>query len=90
MLIFADQLARGWKQIVNFSVVDHESLVPAPRAARAVPKESVHEVAPADDTVPARAPAPHAPKPIGWSSNVDNLVLVRDERGVVPTREAND
>jgi cyanophycin synthetase len=45
VLIFADALARGWKQIVNFSPVDHQSVIPDPRPARAVPRAGVTEVA---------------------------------------------
>ena len=90
VLIFADALVRGWKQIVNFNAGEHESVVPAPRAARAVPREAVKEEAPADDIVPAKTPAAHQPMPITWSSRVDELVLLRDTRGVIPAREAND
>ena len=28
--------------------------------------------------------------PITWSSRVDELVLLRDTRGVIPARESND
>ena len=90
VLIFADALARGWKQIVNFSPVEHASVVPAPRAARAVPRAAPHEDAPADDAEPAKTAAVHAPMSIAWSSNVDELVLLRDARGMIPVREAND
>ena len=90
LLIFADALARGWKQIVNFNATEHESVVPAPRAARAVPREAPTEEGPADDVVPARTPAPHQPMPITWSSKVDELVLMRESRGVIPARESND
>jgi cyanophycin synthetase len=90
VLIFADALARGWKQIVNFSAVDQESIIPEPRAARAVPRAGVTEEGPADDTLPAQTPPPHTPKPIAWSSRVDELVLLHDARGVIPAREAND
>ncbi|MEO5814253.1 MAG: cyanophycin synthetase [Gemmatimonadaceae bacterium] len=90
LLIFADALARGWKQIVNFNATEHESVVPAPRAARAVPREAPTEEAPADDVLPARTPAAHQPMPITWSSKVDELVLLRETRGVIPAREAND
>ncbi|MDB4888566.1 MAG: cphA [Gemmatimonadetes bacterium] len=90
LLIFADALARGWKQIVNFNATEHESLVPAPRAARAVPREAPMEEAPAEDVSPARTPAAHQPMPITWSSKVDELVLLRETRGVIPAREAND
>ena len=89
-IIFADALARGWKQIVNFSPDDQESLVPAPRPARAMSRAAVKESAPADDAVPARTPPAHNPMPISWSSQVDELVLVRDARGVIPARESND
>ena len=90
LLIFADALARGWKQIVNFSPDDQESPVPVPRAARAVSRAAVKEDAPADDVVPARTPPAHHPMSISWSSQVDELVLLRDARGVIPAREAND
>ena len=90
VLIFADALARGWKQIVNFSTEDQQSIIPEPRAARAVSRAGVDEVGPADDTHPARTPPAHTPKPIAWSSSVDVLVLIRDTRGVIPAREAND
>ncbi|MEP6730210.1 MAG: cyanophycin synthetase [bacterium] len=90
LLIFADALTRGWKQIVNFNAGEHQSVVPAPRAARAVPREAVQEEGPADDAVPAKTPAAHNPMPITWSSKVDELVLLRETRGVIPAREAND
>ena len=90
VLIFADALARGWKQIVNFSPDDQASVVPEPRAARAVPRAAVQEDGPADDVVPAKTPPAHNPMPITWSSRVDELVLLRDTRGVIPARESND
>ena len=90
LLIFADALARGWKQIVNFNAGELQSVVPAPRAARAVPREAVKEDAPADDVGPAKTPAAHQPMPITWSSKVDELVLRRETRGVIPARDAND
>ena len=90
LLIFADALARGWKQIVNFNATEHASVVPPPRAARAVAREAPHEEAPADDTRPARTPPAHEPKSITWSSAVDELVLTRDARGVIPARETSD
>jgi len=90
VLIFADALARGWKQIVNFSPDDQSSAVPGPRAARAVKRTAVQEEAPADDFVPALTPPAHNPMPITWSSRVDELVLLRDNRGVIPARETND
>ncbi len=90
LLIFADALTRGWKQIVNFNAAENESMVPAPRAARAVPREAPTEEAPADDVSPARTPAANKPMTITWSSKVDELVLLRETRGVIPAREAND
>ena len=90
VLIFADALARGWKQIVNFNAVEQESHVPLARPARAMARAAVTEEAPADDGVPAKTPPAHHPMPITWSSRVDELVLHRDARGVIPAREAND
>ncbi|MEP6991330.1 MAG: Mur ligase family protein, partial [bacterium] len=90
LLIFADALARGWKQIVNFRPDEGQSLWPEPRPARAVPRAAVQEEGPADDAVPARTPPASHPKPITWSSRVDELVLLRDTRGVIPAREASD
>ncbi len=92
VLIFADALARGWKQIVNFRPELDMSVVPAPRAARAVPRTEVQEDAPADDLEPA-APAP-APvvmsEPARWTSFADESLLLRDERGVILAPEASD
>ncbi len=90
VLIFADALARGWKQIVNFNAVDHASIVPPPRAARSVAREAPSEQGPADDAGPAKTPPAHEPKSITWSSQVDELVLTRDARGVIPARETSD
>ena len=90
VLIFADALARGWKQIVNFRYDEQASVVPQPRAARAVPRTAVQEEGPADDLVPAMTPPAHNPMPIAWSTRVDEMVLLRDTRGVIPARESND
>lgn len=90
VLVFADALARGWKQIVNFDAEDSTPATLAPRAARAVPKEKVEEEAPADDALPAKPAAlHHLPMPL-WSSQSEDRVLVRDARGVVLARETND
>jgi hypothetical protein len=92
LLVFADALARGWKQIVNFRPDESASIVPAPRAARAVPRAAIHEEGPADDARPAKAslsPGGDAPQAT-WSSPNEALVLLRDERGVILAREAND
>ncbi len=94
VLIFADALARGWKQIVNFSADHLEPTVPAPRASRSVPRASVVEEGPADDASPARAPVRREPeperRPIAWSSRSEELSIVRDARGVILARESND
>ncbi len=90
VLVFADALARGWKQIVNFDADDAGPATLTPRAARAVPKETVQEEAPADDAQPAKPAAlHHLPLPL-WSSKSEDRVLVRDARGVVLARETND
>ena len=90
VLIFADALARGWKQIVNFSPDDAASVMPAPRAARAVPRAAVLEEGPADDASPARASVEREVVPVSWSSRSEDLVLLRDTRGVIVARESND
>ncbi len=94
VLIFADALARGWKQIVNFRPELDTSLVPAPRAARAVPRAEVQDTAPADDQEPA-VPAPVPEPPVTdivthWPSFTDESMFLRDERGVILAPEASD
>jgi cyanophycin synthetase len=91
LLIFADALARGWKQIVSFNVDEAASVAREPRAARAVPRASVRESGPADDAMPG-TPAPvDQVGPISvWPSEPEELVLVQDDRGVILAREAND
>jgi cyanophycin synthetase len=89
VLIFADALARGWKQIVNFRPDADTVALPAPRPARAVPRATVQEQAPSDDQEPARPhPIPTRPAP-SWSSG-DELVMLRDERGIIVAPEASD
>lgn len=94
LLIFADALARGWKQIVNFRPELDTSVVPAPRAARAVPRAEVHEAAPADDVAPAESSTLAATAPVAdapqWNSFADDPVFLRDERGVILAPEASD
>ena len=90
VLIFADALARGWKQIVNFNSVDAASLVPPPRPARAVKRAAVSEEGPADDVRPAASPPAHKPRPVTWSARNDDVAIVRDARGVILARESND
>lgn len=90
VLVFADALARGWKQIVNFNVEDRGPAMLTPRAARAVPRELVKEEGPADDARPAKPPAAHQPPVPLRVSHLEELALVRDERGVILAREASD
>ncbi len=92
LLVFADALARGWKQIVNFRPDADALVVPAARAARAVPRAAVTEEAPADDMEPAK-PASTRPVEVPmprWNAASDDVVLVRDERGVILAPEASD
>jgi len=88
LLVFADNLARGWKQIVHFKPERTVSDVPPPKPSRAVPRQDVRDVAPADDPAPAAAAAP--PAPITPRSDTEDLVLVREARGVIVAREEND
>ncbi len=99
LLIFADALARGWKQITNFRPDESALVVPAPRAARSVPRQAVLEEAPADDLQPAKAASvPISPviapivstPPARWNVASDDIVLVRDDRGVILAPEASD
>ena len=93
VLVFADALARGWKQIVNFRPEAEQLVIRPPRAARAVPRAEVSEDSPADDAAPARsstAPATTVEPPAKWNSVIDDVVLVRDERGVILVPEASD
>jgi len=94
LLIFADMLARGWKQIINFHPDLDVSVVPAPRAARAVPRASLREESPANDVEPARSsggprPAPSVSSP-HWARMLEDSQLVRDERGVILAPESSD
>lgn len=88
LLVFADNLARGWKQIVHFKPERTVSDVPPPKPSRAVPRQDVRDVAPADDPAPAAAAAP--PAPITPRGDTEDLVLVREARGVIVAREEND
>jgi len=95
VLIFADALARGWKQIVNFRPDVDASSVPAPRAARSVPRAAVREEGPADDVSPAKASLAKASRvrdvPLtNWTSTSEDIVLLRDQRGVIIAPDAND
>ncbi len=93
VLIFADALARGWKQIINFRPEADQLVIPPPRAARSVPRAAVSEDSPADDAAPARStagPATTVEPPAKWNSVTDDVVLMRDERGVILVPEASD
>ena len=93
VLIFADVLARGWKQITNFRPEADQLVIPPPRAARSVPRAEVSEDSPADDVAPARStagPATTVEPPAKWNSVTDDVVLMRDERGVILVPEASD
>lgn len=72
LLIFADAIARSWKQVVHFKpdVVD---------VATAAVVETFAEVAPDES-------------PLGFTTPIvsDDMVIVRDERGVRLAREADD
>jgi cyanophycin synthetase len=94
VLIFADALARGWKQIVNFRPDVDASLMPAPRPARSVPRAAVTEDGPADDLEPAKASANaslvHDAPVARMHVASEELVLLRDSRGVILAPDAND
>jgi cyanophycin synthetase len=94
VLIFADALARGWKQIVSFRSDESTSVMSAPRPARSVPRAAVRDEASADDREPARSPVIPSPvrddTPARWSTLPDDMVLVRDARGVILAPDAND
>ena len=103
VLIFADALARGWKQITQFK---HNE---APNTLTSAKKQAPQTIAPdaielADDTVPPPASkeavdSPRAPAPprehfsAGIKPDAEGLgttAIVRDDRGVFLAREAND
>lgn len=94
LLIFADALARGWKQIVNFRPDESASNILAEhpaRPAKSVPRAAVHDEAPADDSEPAKPS--HNGRPAArkqWAPPTEDLVVLQDERGVIVAREMND
>jgi cyanophycin synthetase len=90
LLIFADNLARGWKQIVNFRPDEGKTVIAAPRAARAVPRQPVRDEASADDATPARNSPVRDDTPAKFATLNDDVVLLRDARGVIIAPEAND
>ena len=90
VLIFADALARGWKQIVNFKPDVSEQSVPAPRPARSVPRQQVREESPADDVMPGVADLVTRTAPLRWNDDFAAANVTRDARGVILARESND
>ncbi len=100
LLVFADALARGWKQIVNFrssgaGARDAEPHAHAVHAARAVPRAQVTDMAPADDDVRATAAPPVATpvrvEPVPMAGVLaDDATVIRDERGVLLARAGDD
>ena len=97
VLIFADALARGWKQIVHFKPnIDGTSLASAKRPAPQTLNPAEIELA--DDAVPpppSAEPTPvrEAPQPSTFAKRApssDSAEIVRDDRGVYLAREAND
>ncbi len=100
LLVFADALARGWKQIVNFRTAgaparDAEPHAQVVHAARAVPRALVTDIAPADDDARATS-APTAPSPVRVEPTpaarvlADDASIIRDERGVILARATED
>ncbi len=106
VLIFADALARGWKQITQFKPDAERTPLTSTK------KQAPQTIAPeakelADDTVPPpppqsqqpdparppRAPAPpreHFSAPINAEAEGPGTTILRDDRGVYIAREAND
>lgn len=98
LLVFADALARGWKQIVNFRAggapaPEAQPHAQAQREARAVPRQQVTDIAPADDEAKAasRAPSPVVVEPARPARHGgDEAAIIRDERGVILARATDD
>ena len=97
VLVFADALARGWKQIVNFRAGtahsrETEPQAQAQREARTVPRAQVTDMAPADDDARATS-APPVATPVRFEpARVlgDDAAVIRDERGVILARAQED
>jgi cyanophycin synthetase len=95
LLIFADALARGWKQIVHFKPDgEHAPLTSPKRPVPQTVRPDREELA--DDFVrPTPRPTPVAPPPVmltpaAPNAAADGSAIVRDERGVFLAREQND
>jgi len=101
VLIFADALARGWKQITQFrpdttSASLASPKTPAPQTVAPDAAELADDAVPPPAVAAAVAPEP-APvrEPMSAGSAADRelpgaTTLVRDDRGVYLAREAND
>ena len=91
LLVFADALARGWKQIVNFrpagsaparatEAAPHAHVV---HAARLVPRAQVTDMAPADDEVRASSAPATSSTPTSAAPPPVKFEPVREARQVV-------
>ncbi len=91
LLIFADNLARGWKQIVHFKPDRTVSEIPPAKVARSVPRQSIADIAATDDRPPRATPASRVDddRP-STSPALDELVLIREARGVIVAPDQND
>jgi cyanophycin synthetase len=103
VLVFADALARGWKQITQFKPDSTSPNLVSPKTP--APQTIAPDVIElADDVVPPPAPAPvplsntrdfpvfpvKPPAPASAGGAGDGATIVRDDRGVFLAREAND
>ncbi|HYW50297.1 MAG TPA: hypothetical protein VE861_06815, partial [Gemmatimonadaceae bacterium] len=97
VLIFADVLARGWKQITQFR---SDSAAPVPASPKTPVPQTIRPAAIelADDSVPPPAePEPHGERrksprhvPAALEAAIGAIPIVRDDRGVFLAREQND
>ena len=103
VLIFADALARGWKQITQFKP---DSALPSLTSQKKQVPQTIRPDAAelADDNVPPPAPqkpvrlqspalpaSPRETSSVTSRSDADSsATIVRDDRGVFLAREAND
>ena len=92
VLIFADALARGWKQITQFRADVASSVPGSPK--KQVPQTVRPDVIElADDSVPPPPPPTRsspAPSDVSVAAIAGTTAIVRDDRGVFLAREAND
>jgi cyanophycin synthetase len=103
VLIFADALARGWKQITQFKPDSTSPNLVSPKTP--APQTIAPDVIElADDVVPPPVPAPipfsntrdfpvlplKAPSAASGGGSAVGATIVRDDRGVFLAREAND